>query len=174
MNIKLSGRPAKSKDFGGLFHTVPLPVFMIKSRPKIPYGAKRRLVDGNGKTIFNLNNSTITHFACLDKHKELAIKNAESDGFKNVKAEQMYMILPKVCPSCNNAGTSTFNYDDRGYRPQSIPAIRIWYNHTKTVPKRCLVGTWRNGAIVLKKTIDIRKMSMPYQIKNNLSKLRKP
>jgi len=85
---------------------------------------------------------------------------------KKPKAEPMSQWLPRTCPSCDNEGTIVWSDDYRDIKKDS-PKIRFWYNHSKTKPKRCFLGTWdfTVNQIRLKKGIDVRKMFVGYYLK---------
>ena len=83
----------------------------------------------------------------------------------------MAQWLPRICPSCDNEGTIVWR-DDYRDRKKELPKIRFSYNHSKTKPKGCFLGTWDNDVnqIRLKKGIDIRKMFVGYYLKEGETK----
>lgn len=78
-----------------------------------------------------------------EKFKEFLIELGEKD----VKLEKLKMSLPSKCPSCGNKGSPTM-YQGKGtvrvgdaHNKRNREEIRLIYNHSKTKPKTCVIGT---------------------------------
>jgi len=174
------GRKPKSKNVG-LMQVVKLPFCHITYQPFFPKGAKREIRDKDGKLLYHARQMRMStsHFYysyegkpqkiplfVQKKDLEITLKNLIKNGCKKPKAEPMTQWLPRTCPSCDNEGSIVWNEDKRDYKKDS-PKIRFWFNHSKTKPKRCFLGTWDYAVnqIRLKKGIDIRKMFVSYYLK---------
>lgn len=66
---------------------------------------------------------------------------------KDVKMEKFKMPLPSICPNCNNKGSPSI-YKGHGtvrisdeYEQKDRTELRLIYNHSKTKPKTCVIGT---------------------------------
>ena len=160
------GRKPKSKKLG-LRQVLKLPVYQITAQPEFVRGAKREIRDNDGKLLFHARRISVTVGFVFEKYLELVLTNLKNAGHKNLKSKQMVTDVPAICPSCNHEGNAVWNYQERGYSTELNPPIRIWYNHTKTKPKRCYFGSWdyKIANIKLKKGIDPRKMFASYYLK---------
>ena len=117
------------------------------------------LPDGWKKTI----TSRTSLFPVYKKNLYKEKSKMSEDGIL-IKAKQMVQSLPIFCLSCEKEGTPEFNEDTRVYTKGKTPRFRIHYNHNSE-PKRCYVGTWRDGQTALKQGIDQRKMGINYWLK---------
>jgi len=180
MTLQVGRKPSKSKNLG-LMQNVELPFCHISYQAIFARGAKREIRDNDGKMLFNGRNTRMQtpYFCymfegkpmpiplfCQKKDVEITLKNLIQKGCKKPKAEPMVQWLPRKCPSCDNEGTIVWGDDYRDYKKEQ-PKIRFWYNHSKTKPKRCFLGTWDDklNQIRLKKGIDFRKMFFSYYLK---------
>jgi len=153
-----------------------IPFYQISCTPFFVRGAKREIRDKNGKLIFHARNSSIIRgsffyifkgkrkripLRVLEKDLSITKQNLKNQGCKNVKESPASLQLPELCPSCDNIGTATCYLDER---VQKNTKIRITYNHNKTKPKRCFIGTYDidNLALKVKAGIDFRKFSIAY------------
>ncbi len=83
-----------------------------------------------------------------------------AQGQKDVKLEKMKIDLPTICPNCQHKGTPTM-YQGKGtlrikdkHNEINRDEIRLIYNHSKTKPKTCGIGT-----VIMKYPLEIKLKS---------------
>lgn len=153
-----TGRPSNSKKIG-LHYIVRLPVYMLWSVKRIRVKHQELLPDGWNKTITTRQSLFPIHQKDLEK-----IKSKMSEDSILIDPKQMGTRLPIFCLSCEREGKPEFNEEKRIYKEGKTPTLRIYYNHNSD-PKRCYVGTWKDGQTALKQGIDQRKMGTNYWLK---------
>ena len=155
-----TGRPSNSQKIG-LQYVTPLPVYMLYVIKRLKMKHPELLPDEYKKTITSRQSLRPVYQKYLD-----AIKSKMSSNGILIDAKQMSANLPIFCLSCEREGTPEFNEEKRLYTEGKTPIFRIYYNH-KSKPRRCYVGTWKNGQTSLKRGIDQRKMGITYWLKKN-------
>lgn len=179
----MTGRKTKSK-YLGLRQNVLLPIYHISYQPFFPRGSKKEIRDENGNLEFNglrsrIHTNTfyyqgenkINHIPLfvLEDEIDITIKNLHNNGVKATTINQQSISLPTICPSCEHTGSATTALDKR-YKTENH-FVRIWFNHSKTKPKRCFVATFdaKNGGMKPRDGIDIRKFFTTYYLKKGQS-----
>lgn len=120
---------------------------MLVSQPQGPKGAK------------GLEQTTISHFTCLEEHLNDAITYLKIKEYKGIQANECSIDLPNDCPICHQKGNATYEYDNRirneRWVKRDLP-IRIYYHHGYGKGKH-YYGTWKKGIMHLAPSIkDIR------------------
>lgn len=128
-------------------------IYRISYRMDFIYGSK--IPKGMKRNDFRTYIGTATK-----ENAELIKEFLITHGQKDVKLEKMKIDLPTKCPSCENNGTPSM-YQGKGtlrkndkHNKINRDEIRLIYNHSKTKPKTCFIGT-----VNMKQSLEIKLKS---------------
>ena len=128
---------------------LPAELYTISYSTEFVRGAKTEIRDDDGKLLYNAKTSMRTHIAgTYTKEQAESFKSfLQEQGIKNIKLHKPKWDFPRECPSCKHngqpniykqKGTYRINDTEKGIKRDSL---KLFYNHSKTKPKTCLIGT---------------------------------
>ena len=128
---------------------LPAELYTISYSTEFVRGAKTEIRDDDGKLLYNAKTSMRTHpMETYTKEQAESFKSfLHEQGIKNIKLHKPKWDFPSKCPSCHNYGTpNIYNWkgtlrSGEGYKEIKRDSLKLIYNHSKTKPKTCLVGT---------------------------------
>jgi len=127
---------------------LPVELYTISHSMEWVRGAKREIRDDDGK-LLNSEQDFRTHIGgTYTKEQAESLKSyMQEQGIKNIKLHKLDWNFASKCPRCGNAGnpsmyhgTGTVRANDR-QNQINRDELRLTYNHTKTKPKTCFIGT---------------------------------
>jgi len=127
---------------------LPVELYTISHNMEWVRGAKREIRDDDGK-LLNSERDFRTHIGgTYTKEQAESIRtDMQKQGIKNIKLHKLNWNFSSKCPKCGHVGnpttyhgTGTVRVNDR-LNQINRDELRLTYNHTKTKPKTCFIGT---------------------------------
>jgi len=127
---------------------MPIELYTISYRTEFVRGAKREIRDDNGKLLYSSRQMrTVIGGTYTKEQAETIISTMKEQGIKNTKMNKLKFNLTSECPSCHNPGSPS-TYHGKGtlrttdeHNQINRDELRLQYNHSKTKPKTCFIGT---------------------------------
>ena len=111
-------------------------------------GAKREIRDKDGKLLNSERDFRIGIGGTYTKEQAESIRSdMQKQGIKNIKLHKLNWNFSSKCPKCGNTGNPTIYHGTGTVRANdrlnqiNRDELRLTYNHTKTKPKTCFIGT---------------------------------
>jgi len=127
---------------------LPVELYRISHSMEWVRGAKREIRDDDGKLLNSERDFRTGIGGTYTKEEAESIRSdMQKQGIKNIKLHKLNLDLPSKCPKCGNAGTPTIYHGTGTVRANdelnqiNRDELRLTYNHTKTKPKTCFIGT---------------------------------
>jgi len=127
---------------------LPIERYKITHSMEWVRGAKREIRDDDGKLLNSERDFRTGVPGTYTKEQAESIKSyMQGQGIKNIKLHKLGLDLASKCPKCGNAGTPTIYHGTQTVRVNDIQnknivdEHRLTYNHSKTKPKTCFIGT---------------------------------
>lgn len=127
---------------------LPSGLYTISHSMEWVRGAKREIRDDDGK-LLNSERDFRTHIGgTYTKEQAESIRtDMQKQGIKNIKLHELDWNFSSKCPKCGNAGNPTIYHGTQTIRRNDtqnknlVDELRLTYNHSKTKPKTCFIGT---------------------------------
>jgi len=127
---------------------LPIERYKITHSMEWVRGAKREIRDDDGKLLNSEKDFRTGVPGTYTKKQAESIKSyMQGQGIKNIKLRKLDLDLASKCPKCGNAGTPSIYHGTQTVRVNDIQnknlvdELRLTYNHSKTKPKTCFIGT---------------------------------
>ena len=127
---------------------LPSGLYTISHSMEWVRGAKREIRDKDGKLLSSERDFRTHIGGTYTKEQAESIKSyMQEQGIKNIKLHKLDLDLASKCPKCENAGTPSIYHGTGTVRANdrlnqiNRDELRLTYNHTKTKPKTCFIGT---------------------------------
>ncbi len=143
----MAGRKSNAKIIGPNAY-LPVERYTISHSMEWVRGAKREIRDDDGKLLNSERDFRTGIGGTYTKEQAETLKSyMQEQGIKNIKLHKLDLNFSTKCPKCEHDGTPTIYHgtgtvrvNDR-HNQVNRDELRLTYNHTKTKPKTCFIGT---------------------------------
>jgi len=143
----LTGRKPNAKIIGPNAY-LPIERYTISHSMEWVRGAIREIRDKDGKLLKSERDFRTHIGGTYTKEEAETFKSyMQEQGIKNIKLHKLNLNFPSECPKCGHAGTPTIYNGTGTVRANDRQNLinrdehRLTYNHSKTKPKTCFIGT---------------------------------